>query len=123
MVLFRPVGLRELELIAESGFTAFPPRLAHQPIFYPVLNFEYAEQIARDWNTKDPDSGHCGFVTKFEIEDSYATQFEVRTVGASSHQELWVPAEQLSQFNRQIRGPIVIAAKYYGEQFDQPRGG
>ena len=46
MTLFRPVGLKELELIAESGWRAFPPRLEWQPFFYPVLNVEYAEQIA-----------------------------------------------------------------------------
>ncbi|HYL99863.1 MAG TPA: ADP-ribosylation/crystallin J1, partial [Blastocatellia bacterium] len=44
MILFRPVGAKELQLIADSGFREFPPRLDHQPIFYPVLNFEYAEQ-------------------------------------------------------------------------------
>jgi hypothetical protein len=51
--LFRPVGQKELDLISESGFTRFPPRLPEQPIFYPVLNIEYAEQIARDWNTRN----------------------------------------------------------------------
>ncbi len=51
--LYRPVGPRELELIEASGFRAFPPRLPEQPIFYPVLSFEYAAQIARDWNAKD----------------------------------------------------------------------
>ena len=52
-VLWRPVGQAELELIERSGWRAFPPRLPHQPIFYPVANEEYAVQIARDWNTKD----------------------------------------------------------------------
>jgi hypothetical protein len=47
-VLYRPVGQRELELIRDSGWSAFPPRLPHQPIFYPVLNEEYAVQIARE---------------------------------------------------------------------------
>jgi len=51
--LFRPVGARELELIRQTGFTAFPPRLNGQPIFYPVLDEDYAAQIARDWNTRD----------------------------------------------------------------------
>jgi hypothetical protein len=51
--LYRPVGLREMELIAESNFKAFPPRLEWQPIFYPVLNHAYAEQIALEWNTPD----------------------------------------------------------------------
>ena len=119
MLLFRPVGLRELELIAKSGFTASPPRLAHQPIFYPVLNFEYAKKIARDWNTKDPASGYSGFVTKFEIADSYVEQFEVHTVGASSHQELWVPAEHLDEFNASLGAPISVVSSYYGDQFSR----
>lgn len=40
----------ELDLIRESNFREFPPRLPLQPIFYPVLEHEYAVQIARDWN-------------------------------------------------------------------------
>lgn len=36
-ILYRPVGRKELDLIKESGFKRFPPRLFHQPIFYPVL--------------------------------------------------------------------------------------
>ncbi|HZH29542.1 MAG TPA: hypothetical protein VEY11_02010 [Pyrinomonadaceae bacterium] len=50
--LRHPVGERELQLIRESGFREFPPRLPGQPIFYPVLNEEYAARIARDWNAK-----------------------------------------------------------------------
>ena len=55
--LYRPVGPTELMLIRESGWTAFPPRLPEQPILYPVLNQEYAAQIARDWNVKESGSG------------------------------------------------------------------
>ena len=47
-VLFRPVGQKELDLIREKSCREFPPRLSYQPIFYPVLNEEYAKQIARD---------------------------------------------------------------------------
>jgi hypothetical protein len=46
-ILYRPVGPKELKLIADTGYRAFPPRLPEQPIFYPVLNEEYATQIAR----------------------------------------------------------------------------
>ena len=45
IVLFRPVGKQELDLIEESGWRKFPPRLPEQPIFYPVMNEEYAIQI------------------------------------------------------------------------------
>jgi len=119
MILYRPVGLKELELIAQSDFAAFPPRLPIQPIFYPVLNLEYATQIAREWNTRDPVSGFIGFVTKFEIDDIYAAKFEVQIVGSSQvHQELWVPAEELTEFNGHIIGKIQVVAAYPGAQFE-----
>jgi hypothetical protein len=40
MTLWRPCGPAELELVRESGWTAWPPRLPDQPIFYPFLNEE-----------------------------------------------------------------------------------
>jgi len=115
MILYRPVGLNELQLIAQADFKAFPPRLPEQPIFYPVLNFEYAEQIARDWNTKQ--SPFAGFVTQFEVEQAYAEKFEIHIVGSRIHQELWVPAEELDEFNQHIIGRIEVVAAYYGDQF------
>jgi len=33
------------------------PGLAGQPIFYPVLNEEYATMIARDWNVRQSGAG------------------------------------------------------------------
>jgi hypothetical protein len=68
ITLYRPVGQKELDLIAASGYRAFPPRLPEQPIFYPVLNREYAEQIARDWNAKDEKSGLAGYVLEFAVD-------------------------------------------------------
>jgi hypothetical protein len=51
IVLYRPTGPKELELVRQSGWKRWPPRLPDQPIFYPVTNEAYAIQIARDWNT------------------------------------------------------------------------
>ena len=106
MILYRPVGTAELKLIAKSGFTAFPPRLAEQPIFYPVLNEEYACEIAGKWNAKTGDGK--GYVTRFEIDDDYCAQFEVHTVGSHVHQELWIPARELLNFNAHILGIIEV---------------
>jgi hypothetical protein len=117
LTLFRPVGLEEMRLILEANSRAFPPRLPEQPIFYPVLNIEYAEQIARDWNTKDPNSGYAGFVTAFDVDTDYANQYEVQTVGAAVHQELWVPAEKLEEFNRHIIGAIRLKSAHYGKEY------
>ena len=94
MILYRPVGTKELELIRESNYRIFPPRLADQPIFYPVLNEQYATEIASGWNVKYNED-HRGYVTKFEVDDQYCGQFEVHQVGGAHHKELWVPAEEL----------------------------
>ena len=45
VTLYRPIGQKELALIAASDYRAFPPRLPEQPIFYPVLHEEYARQM------------------------------------------------------------------------------
>jgi hypothetical protein len=121
MRLYRPVGFQELELIVNSNFSAFPPRLSFQPIFYPVLNRDYAIQIARDWNTSDPTSEYAGFVTEFDVDDLYILQYPIQVVGNSHiHQELWIPAEDLAQFNQHIIDKIKVVDAYYGDRFTAP---
>lgn len=120
ITLYRPVGLKEFELVLATGSTAFPPRLFWQPIFYPVLNQLYAEQIALDWNTKDEFSGYCGIVLAFEVDADYCAQFPVQEVGGNIHQELWVPAEMLEAFNRHIAAPIRVVNAFFGEGFRIP---
>jgi hypothetical protein len=114
-VLWRPVGQAELELIHASGWRAFPPRLAHQPIFYPVLNEEYAVQIARDWNAKDAASGFVGYVTRFRMRNDFLARYPVETAGARKHQEYWIPAEEMDAFNAAIEGPIEVVAEFRSE--------
>ena len=111
-ILYRPVGPKELALIAASGFREFPPRLPGQPIFYPVLNEEYARQIARDWNV--PASG-AGYVTRFAVRNEFVARYPIQTVGGSVHQELWIPAEDLVEMNRNIVGLIEVIGEYKGE--------
>ena len=86
-----------------------PPRLPEQPIFYPVLNEEYATQIAKDWNVKESGSG---FVTSFSVDAAFLTRYPIQTVGPAAHQELWVPAEDLDAFNQHIVGTIQVIAKF-----------
>jgi hypothetical protein len=115
--LFRPVGLHELALTWDTGMREFPPRLPHQPIFYPVTNEEYARQIARDWNTKDEKSGFAGFVTAFSVQTDYPPEFEPHIVGSSQHQELWAPSEELTSSNKAIVGRIELEDAFFGPHF------
>jgi GNAT superfamily N-acetyltransferase len=117
MILFRPTGLRELELIASLGWSAWPPRLPEQPIFYPVLSLEYARRIAREWNANDQFSGFVGFVTTFELDDEFARRYPAQRAGGGSHEELWVPASELEAFNAQIVGSITVVEAHVGTRF------
>ena len=110
--LFRPVGQTELDLIAASDFTAFPPRLGWQPIFYPVLNEEYATFIAREWNTRDFSSDFVGYVLRFEVLSDYLAAFPVQRVGSATAREYWIPSEELDNFNANIIGKIEIISRF-----------
>ncbi|RBL91664.1 hypothetical protein [Chitinophaga flava] len=107
--LFRPVGLAELILIEQSGWKKFPPRLPDQPIFYPVMNEEYAIQISTQWNV--PAYGK-GYVTRFEVNTEFLQAYPVQNVGGIIHDELWIPAEDLEAFNENIVGLIEVTQRY-----------
>ena len=115
VALYRPVGREELRLIEATGFRSFPRRLPQQPIFYPVASESYAHEIARQWNAGDPMSGYAGFVTRFHVRASFLARYPIRTVGGSTRQEYWVPAEELAEFNANIVGPIEVVASYKDE--------
>jgi hypothetical protein len=110
--LYRPVGKKELELIRASQFRSFPMRFPEQPFFYPVLNEDYATQIARDWNTKDERSGFTGYVLRFKIKTRFLDGYEVHVVGDSTHREYWIPASDLEDLNANIVGTIEVVSEY-----------
>ena len=117
MTLWRPTGPTELELVAASGFRRWPPRLPGQPIFYQVLNEEYARKIARDWNA--PASG-IGYVTRFSVRRDFLDRYEVQQVGGRTILEYWIPAEDLELFNDNIVGVIEVIAEFRGEGSEAP---
>jgi hypothetical protein len=108
VTLWRPVGPEELALVEASGWRRWPPRLAGQPIFYPVLNEEYSAKIARDWNVRH--SG-AGYVTRFHVLRSFLDHQDVHQVGGKTILEYWIPAEYLAALNDSIVGTIEITAE------------
>lgn len=109
VTLWRPTGPEELELVKESGWTRWPPRLPDQPIFYPVLNEDYATRIARDWNVK---ASGVGYVTKFEVDESFLDRYGVQQAGGQTILEYWIPAEDLEEFNDNIVGLIEVISEF-----------
>ena len=80
------------------------------------MNREYAEQIARDGNLDDSKSCFSGFATTFSVSDEFATQFQTKTVGAKRHQELWIPAKRVDEFNDEM-GSIDVLEGWIGPKF------
>ena len=76
-----------------------------------MLNEEYAAQIARDWNARHNEDRR-GYVTRFRVREEFLSRYEVQTVGGSVHQEYWIPAEELPEFNRNIVGLIEVSAEF-----------
>ena len=109
VTLFRPVGPEELVKLEENQFSAWPPRLPEQPIFYPVLNQVYAEQIAEEWNIQASGSG---YVTRFRVKRSFLKSYPRQVVGGRQHEELWIPAEDLDELNKNIIGKIEVIKRF-----------
>ncbi len=109
VTLWRPTGPEELALVKASGWREWPPRLPDQPIFYPVLNEDYAVRIARDWNVK---ASGVGYVTRFSVEKDFLDRYDVQQAGGQTILEYWIPAEDLDEFNRHIVGLIEIVREF-----------
>jgi hypothetical protein len=119
--LYRSVGLSELGLILDEDACAFPPCTPLQPSFDLALDFEHAEQIASRKNPGDAASGFAGFVTDFDVDADYLRRFEVQLVGeAAQHKEVWVPADQVREFNTHLRSRIRTRTAFYGPAYLGP---
>jgi hypothetical protein len=70
-----------------------------------------------EWNKNDEFSGFVGHVTAFDLPEDYLAKFEVQNVGGEIHNELWVMAEQLEEFNSMIVGEIRLVKTFYGEKY------
>jgi len=53
-----------------------------------------------------------GFVCEFDVDAAYLERFAVQQVGGRDVLELWVPAEELEEFNAHIVGGIRQIARY-----------
>jgi hypothetical protein len=110
VILHRPVGKAELDLVLSSG--VFPPRLPHQPVFYPVIDYDYAVEIARDWNARQNGEGH---VLRFEVDDAFIARYIPAEAGGRTRREYWIPAEDLDRFNKALLGPPELVASFRKE--------
>jgi hypothetical protein len=87
--------------------------LTHSLISRAVITFKVSMpfKIARDWNAKYNEP-KCGYVTRFRVRKSFLDRYQPKTVGSAIHQEYWIPAGELEEFNQNILGPIEVIAEF-----------
>ncbi len=49
---------------------------------------------------------------QFEVRTEYLEKFSIQKAGGREHLEYWIPADEMSEFNRNIVGTIQIIAEY-----------
>lgn len=55
----------------------------------------------------------AGYVTCFEVKSAFLARYPVQQVGGQSILELWVPAEELDEFNAHIVGQIRVVHAFH----------
>lgn len=55
----------------------------------------------------------AGYVTRFAVDSEFVSRYPVQRVGAGHALESRVPAGELDEFNRNIRGKIELIAQFH----------
>jgi hypothetical protein len=59
----------------------------------------------QEWNVPAKGIGH---VVQFAVDSEFLKRYTVQNVGGAIHDELWVPAEELEEFNAHIVGLVEL---------------
>ena len=109
-VLFRPVGEKELALIVGrlSRLSTPPARAAD------FLSRHERRLRGSDRARLEHSRRRDRLRERFRVRSAFLRRYSRHTVGASTHGEYWIPAEELPDFNAALVGPIEVIAELHG---------
>ena len=96
VLLYRPVGQAELDLVAASDWLEFPLQLPEPPVFY----------LAPPGPAAGLPGTGPGYLLRLAVDADYVAHFEA---AGPEPAELRVPTAELAGFNRRITGRIEVA--------------
>ncbi|SEU05662.1 hypothetical protein [Hymenobacter actinosclerus] len=99
VLLYRPVGQAELDLVAASNWLEFPLKLPEPPVFY----------LAPPGSAAGLPGAGPGYLLRLAVDADYVAHFEAAAPAAAEPAELRVPTAELAEFNRRITGRIEVA--------------
>ena len=94
ITMYRPVGPKELELIAEADYKRWPARLPEQQIFYPGTNQKYAREITEKLGNVPLFDSITGALTDL-AKKGEVTAEGIKDVKAGSLRTVKISKEQL----------------------------
>lgn len=102
LTLYRPVGPEELDFIARSGWTRFPPRLRRKTVFYhEIEKASLADEPVTD------DICRNTFIIRIHMLSEYLKQY-CMTEPKDDCEELCIPLDKSDEFNNHIIGLIEL---------------
>lgn len=114
MLLFRPIGLYELEWIHFHKFKSFKDRFISGATFDLLLDEEIAEKIARESYPKEEAFGFAGYVARIDVDSEYISKFV-----AEDTQDVRVPVLDFDEFNSHINGDIEVTHAFQSKEYLQ----
>lgn len=103
--LWHPAGPDEIDHIRASGWRQWPPVPHERLYFYPILNESFAISGARHWNSLGTG---VKYVLRLYTETDFIRRYSTRSFGGSAAPMLWVPVEDMHEFNAHIVGLIEV---------------
>lgn len=116
MNLFRPTGLKDLQVARDAGWSARPAYRPDRSTFYPVTSQRSAEQIALDRTSVLPASDGPGPVTRFATSMDCAAGHPGHLAGSKEDDEPRVAADALSASKTKPVEPVSVALPYRSKQ-------
>ena len=76
---------------------------------YELLDDPYAAAIAAEWNVA---ASGVGYVARFRVLTSFARRYPTREAGGRRRLELWIPAGDVPEVNRNLVGAVELVGGF-----------
>ena len=109
VTLYRTIGMREMTLLRDAGWRAFPPRTRGQPSLCMLTDQSEARQIAREWMVP---VGGAGFVARFTVAAAFLQSSRPQSDDVLP-MDYVIPAGELPKLNEHLAGPIELIEAFF----------
>ena len=115
--LYKSLTPAQFAGVIQSDWRELAAESPDQKMFYPKLNRQYAEMVARMLNLAHY---NAAYVVKFNVNALFLARYEIQTVAYDEHQEYKIPIEDLPLLNCHIVGIIEVVSAFTLKDCQKP---